>query len=47
MRKAKGIGVGLAICKRYANLKDASLSVASSIGNSACFELVLKRRDAE
>ena len=41
--KAKGIGLGLAISKRYADLNAATLSVTSSMGNGARFQLVLKR----
>ena len=39
--KATGIGLGLAVCKRYAQLNQGELSVASEPGKGASFRLSL------
>ena len=40
-RKAKGIGLGLAISKRYAELNHGRLEVQSKLGEGSTFQLVL------
>jgi two-component system sensor kinase FixL len=40
-RKAKGIGLGLAISKRYADLHHGRLEVQSKLGQGSTFQLIL------
>jgi len=40
-RKTKGIGLGLAVSQRYAELNFGSLHVESALGNGATFRLIL------
>jgi signal transduction histidine kinase len=44
-RKAKGIGLGLAISKRYAELNHGRLEVRSKLGEGSTFELFLPLAD--
>ncbi len=40
-KKAKGIGLGLAICRRYAELNQGTLAVESEAGRGSTFRLSL------
>ena len=40
-RKAKGIGLGLAISKRYADVNHGRLEVQSKLGEGSTFQLIL------
>ena len=40
-KRAKGIGLGLALCRRYAELNGGELSVQSKLGHGSSFKLTL------
>ena len=44
-KRAKGIGLGLPLCRRYAELNGGSLSVESKLGEGSTFRVSLPRAD--